>query len=101
MPSRKSPAYNRLVPEETADQTVAADRSRISELEAERDRLQNELDTIANRALDRWLAVEQYESGTIAALQQTLSWKVTKPLRSVRERQLQARRVAARLRRNA
>lgn len=84
-------AYNCPVPEETVDSPPADPATRIGELEAERDRLQGELDSIANRALDRWLSVEQYESAAVASMQQTLSWKVTKPLRAVREVQLKRR----------
>jgi hypothetical protein len=57
---------------------------RIAELEAERDRLQAELDSIANRATDRWLGAAQFESKALAAMQQTVSWRVTRPLRAVR-----------------
>ncbi|RFA08442.1 hypothetical protein B7R54_03795 [Subtercola boreus] len=79
------------MPEEIADNRADDQATRISELEGERDRLQAELDTVRNRALDRWLSVEQYESVAVASLQQTLSWKVTSPLRAVRSVQLKRR----------
>ncbi|UFS57743.1 hypothetical protein [Subtercola endophyticus] len=66
------------MPEHDATQT------RLAELEAERDRLQAELDSVANRATDRWLGAASFESKALAAMQQTISWRVTKPLRIVR-----------------
>ncbi|RFA22647.1 hypothetical protein [Subtercola boreus] len=76
------------MPEDPAESFPTDLTNRIGALEAERLRLQKELDQIANRALDRWLSVEVYESHAVESMQQTLSWKVTKPLRAVREAQL-------------
>ncbi|GAA0999375.1 hypothetical protein GCM10009563_25000 [Subtercola frigoramans] len=58
------------------------------ELENERDALQAELDAIANRAVGQWLTAEHFGSLAVSAMEQTLSWKVTKPLRTVRSAQL-------------
>ena len=67
--------------------------ARIAELEAERDRLQAELDSIANRATDRWLGAAQFESQALAAMQKTVSWRVTRPLRVFRAGPTMARLV--------
>src|SRR3978361_2276252 len=100
MPPASSPAYNEAVPEDLAadsnsplmqpdadDAPVATAtaelETRIADLEAERDALQRELDTIKNRATDRWLSAAQFESQALAAMQKTVSWRVTKPLRAV------------------
>ncbi|MEA9984413.1 hypothetical protein [Subtercola sp. RTI3] len=79
------------MPEDTADERLAVVTNRLRVLEDERDRLQGELDEIANRATDRWLLAVHYESSVVNAIQQTLSWRVTKPLRWVRHLQLSRR----------
>jgi hypothetical protein len=88
------PLYNEAVPEDLEADRIAVLEERVAELEAERDALQNELDSIVNRAADRWLSAVQFESKALAAIQQTVSWKVTKPLRAVRT--LQSARNSAR-----
>jgi hypothetical protein len=72
------------VPEDLELERLQALENRVTELEAERDRLQGELDAVLNRATDRWLSAAQFESKALAAMQQTVSWRVTKPLRAVR-----------------
>ncbi|MEF2977767.1 hypothetical protein [Subtercola sp. YIM 133946] len=72
------------MPEDLEPERVAALEERVAELEASRDGLQAELDAILNRATDRWLSAANFESDALAAMQQTVSWRVTKPLRVVR-----------------
>jgi hypothetical protein len=76
------------VPEQTPDEAIAQLSARVRELEHERDRLLGELDTLTNRSLAHWLSIERRETSAVDALHQTLSWRVTKPLRVVREAQL-------------
>ncbi|CAN5128145.1 hypothetical protein BH09ACT6_BH09ACT6_24580 [soil metagenome] len=76
------------MPEDSADQSRDPLTDRLAAVEAQRDALQAELDGIANRAVGRWLTVEHFDASALAAMQQTLSWKVTKPLRAIRSVQI-------------
>ena len=61
---------------------------RLKQSEAERERLQHELDALSNAALGDWLSAAQGHANEIEAFYGTLSWRVTKPLRIARKVQL-------------
>jgi hypothetical protein len=67
-------------PETFSDQTVS---EQLKLAEAERQRLQREVDALSAAALSKWLLIAHRESSH-AAMTQTLSWRITKPLRAVR-----------------
>jgi len=60
---------------------------RLKQSEAERERLQHEVDELSTIALSKWLLVAHHQTSQ-AAIMQSLSWRVTKPLRTVRQVQL-------------
>ncbi|TFB66991.1 hypothetical protein [Cryobacterium sp. Hz9] len=64
--------------------------ARLAAVEAERDRLQAELDARENESLASWLEVVGTESRVLGDMYNTLSWRVTKPLRFVRKVQIKA-----------
>lgn len=91
------------------EHAVAAEAAKVRALEAERDTLLRELVRWRGRALDNWaMALDDSEDlphatagsgreaahlrAELEATRNTLSWKVTKPLRAVRARQLGAPR---------
>ena len=76
------------MPEDNSADRIEQLQKRVADLEADRDALQSQLDSIANRATDRWLSAAQFESKALAAMQGTVSWRVTRPLRAVRSLQL-------------
>jgi len=63
---------------------------RLKQSEAERERLQRELDILSNTAFSDWLSATQNHANEIESFYNTLSWRVTKPLRVVRKVQLKA-----------
>ena len=60
---------------------------RLKQSESERERLQHEVDELSTIALSKWLLVAHHQTSQ-AAITQTLSWRVTKPLRTARQVQL-------------
>jgi hypothetical protein len=56
---------------------------RLKQSEAERERLQREVDSLSTAALSKWLLIAHRESSHVA-MTQTVSWRITKPLRQVR-----------------
>lgn len=60
---------------------------RLKQSESERERLQHEVDELSTIALSKWLLVAHHQTNQ-AAITQTLSWRVTKPLRTARQVQL-------------
>lgn len=56
---------------------------RLKQSEAERARLQREVDQLSEAALSKWLLIAHRESSHVA-MTQTLSWRITKPLRDLR-----------------
>ena len=56
---------------------------RLKQSEAERIRLQREVDSLSEAALSKWLLIAHRESSHVA-MTQTVSWRITKPLRAVR-----------------
>jgi len=48
---------------------------------AEARRLRNELDTLRNGAIDRWLTTALEEGRRVRDFESSLSWRVTRPLR--------------------
>lgn len=62
----------------------------FAEVLAERDQLRRELDSRANADILSWLRVVDDESRMLRDMQQTLSWRITKPLRLARKVQKKA-----------
>ncbi|WP_411699843.1 hypothetical protein [Conyzicola sp.] len=79
-----------LDPDATPD-TVAPARptltQRLKQSEAERERLQREVDQLSTIALSKWLLVAHHQQSH-AAITQTLSWRITRPLRTARQVQM-------------
>jgi len=67
--------------EETPKKLTVTERLKRSE--AERERLEREVDSLSEAALSKWLLIAHRESSHVA-MTQTFSWRVTKPLRQVR-----------------
>ena len=65
---------------------------RLKQSEAERERLQREVDELSAIALSKWLLVAHHQTSQ-AAIVQSFSWRVTKPLRTVRHVQLKVTEV--------
>jgi hypothetical protein len=86
---------------ETEDLDVSSGRKQdpeqldqtLGEVLAERDRLRQELDSRANADIVSWLRVVDDESRMLRDMQQTLSWRITKPLRLARKVQKKAAEV--------
>ncbi|QWT25037.1 hypothetical protein KPL76_06740 [Subtercola sp. PAMC28395] len=76
------------MPQDSAHESNTSDGDRVTSLEKQRDDLQAELDAIANRVVGRWLTAEHFDASALAAMKQTLSWRVTTPLRAVRSLQI-------------
>ena len=70
---------------ETSKKPTVAER--LKQSEAERLRLQHEVDRLSNIALSKWLLVAHHQQSQ-AAIMQTLSWRVTRPLRTARKVQI-------------
>lgn len=81
--------YNDLMPQARASTPQSAQQltRRITALEKECAQLQTQLDEMSNEATSRWLKAVQYESVVIREIQNSLSWKITKPLRMIRHYQ--------------
>ena len=60
---------------------------RLKQSEAERERLQREVDQLSTVALSKWLLVAHHQQSQ-AAITQTLSWRITRPLRQARQVQM-------------
>lgn len=58
-------------------------------------RLERELDELREAILDDWLIVTSRSDETVRALQNTLSWRITKPLRLLRAFDLKRRNVGS------
>lgn len=67
--------------------------ARLAQVEEERDRLRAELDAQANASIASWLDVVGVESRVLGDMQNSVSWKVTKPLRVVRKVQIKVAEV--------
>ena len=65
----------------------------MAEVESERDALQAELDARANESIASWLTVVGTESRILGEMQNSVSWRVTKPLRLIRKVQLKVSQV--------
>lgn len=78
MPSN-TPGENTAV--ETPKKLTVTER--LKQSEAERARLQREVDQLSTAALAKWVLIAHRESSHVA-ITQTFSWRVTKPLRQVR-----------------
>ncbi|TFC72403.1 hypothetical protein E3O45_12695 [Cryobacterium sp. TMS1-20-1] len=63
---------------------------RLAEVELERDQLRSELDARENDSVASWLEVVGTESRILGDIHNTLSWRITKPLRFVRKVQIKA-----------
>lgn len=66
-------------------QEIDALRSDLVAAVSERDRLRAQLDARANIEVASWLTIVADESRALRDIQQTLSWRITKPLRLVRK----------------
>lgn len=95
-----SRAYNEPMPEIETDTSANIDpldsselARRLAEVEAERDELRTAIDSQANASLASWMVVVNTEARILRDMQNTLSWRVTKPLRRMRELQLKVARV--------
>jgi hypothetical protein len=90
--------YNNRVSDQRTSEEISINelRQRLHELEQERDNLQAQLDGIANTAASRWLKAVQYETVMIRDIQNSISWKVTRPLRRIRRLQLRVARIGVR-----
>lgn len=62
----------------------------LDELRAERDRIREELDEYKQASLTDWMVIAHTENRILGDMQNTISWKVTKPLRAARRFQLMA-----------
>lgn len=67
--------------------------ARLAQVEEERDRLRAELDAQSNASIASWLEVVGVESRILGDMQNSVSWKVTKPLRLVRKVQIKVAEV--------
>jgi hypothetical protein len=74
-----------ITPMETPKKLTVSER--LKQSEAERERLQREVDQLSTVALSKWLLVAHHQQSQ-AAITQTLSWRVTKPLRTARQVQM-------------
>jgi hypothetical protein len=74
----------------TPEELTLAERLKHSE--DERERLQREVDELSTVALTRWLVAAHHQTSE-AEFAQTLSWRVTKPLRTARTVQLKVAEV--------
>ena len=88
MPERKIE-----VPPTHSEPTHLSVSSRLAEVESERDALQAELDAKSNESIASWLTVVGTESRILGEMQNSVSWRVTKPLRLVRKVQLKVSQV--------
>jgi hypothetical protein len=79
------PPTNELDDTHVSSQEIAALRSDLVAAVSERDRLRAELDARANTEVASWLTIVADESRALREIQQTLSWRITKPLRLVRK----------------
>jgi len=86
MPDRKTDG-----PGPNSQQSILV--ARLAQVEAERDRLRDELDARSNESVESWLAVVGTESRILGQMHGTLSWRITKPLRFVRKVQLKTAQV--------
>lgn len=92
--------YNEAMPDSQTDGPVSEEPTqsqnlveRLAAVEAECDRLRTELDARANESIGSWLEVVGTESRTLGQMHNTISWRVTKPLRFVRKVQLKVSEV--------
>jgi hypothetical protein len=69
--------------------------ARLAAAENEIQRLQAANDALMNESLNTWLAVVGDESRTLAEVYSTLSWRITRPLRLVRQVQRKVADVGA------
>lgn len=72
---------------------IDALRADLDAAVSERDRLRSDLDARANAEVASWLTIVADESRALREIQQTLSWRITKPLRLVRKVQKKANEV--------
>jgi hypothetical protein len=63
----------------------------LAELQAENDDLRAQLDFVRNHSLDTWLRVVHSSGIAVRDYENTLSWRVTRPLRLVRRVQVAVR----------
>ncbi|MEJ3403529.1 hypothetical protein WDJ51_02170 [Rathayibacter sp. YIM 133350] len=75
------------------DGGASAQTSTEQHLRAEIVRLQSELDQRAGAELSTWLKIVRDESRLLRDIRNTLSWRVTKPLRAARVVQLKVAEV--------
>jgi hypothetical protein len=81
-------------PEQPNPSTTSSDlTARLAAVEAERDRLQAQLDAQSNQNLDKWLQVVSDEARALGEIHNTLSWRITRPLRVVRKVQVKVAQV--------
>lgn len=65
-------------------------------LETENARLRAELDALLNQELTEWVRKAHHDAGQLRDFEQSLSWRVTKPLRQIRRIQVGVREVGLR-----
>jgi len=65
----------------------------VAELQAEIDRLQRELDARSTEDVRTWLKVVGEETRMLTNMRNTLSWRVTRPLRLARTVQIKMREI--------
>jgi hypothetical protein len=82
MPPIEPPIESGVTPQEQTPNKLT-DTELLKQSEAERAVLQREVDQLSSTALSKWLLIAHRESSHVA-MTQTLSWRITKPLRAVR-----------------
>ena len=65
----------------------------VEEMQAEIDRLQRELDARSNEDVRTWLKVVGEETRMLASMTNTLSWRITRPLRLARTVQIKMKEI--------
>src|SRR5690606_24560743 len=74
----------------TVNNEVVPGSQTLEEIRAERDRIRLELDAFKEASLTDWMVIAHTENRILGDMQNTISWKVTKPLRAARRFQLMA-----------
>ncbi len=69
-------------------ETMDEMRRRLAGVEAERDELRRELDSRSNADVETWLAALRAQALVDTSFSNTLSWRITRPLRLMRSYQI-------------
>lgn len=67
--------------------------TKVTSVSHETDQLQRDLDELREAVLDDWILITARGGDTLRAIQNTFSWRVTRPLRTFRSFEKQVERI--------